>query len=171
MSQILSTTLHWRYEITSPEPCTVSRADGTLICSVEAGAPAEFTADGAAVVLSSDLARMLPTSGKTVQVSSPASPALSATGEPVQPLASSSLVIRHATWFDNTAQSNIAVQPAAWKNEVMTCYLKTAVPVALAGVSWLYGPPALVEGYTYVIALQQLDATTILANLAYSLPQ
>ena len=171
MSQILSTTLHWRYEITSPEPCTVSRADGTLICSVEAGAPAEFTADGAAVVLSSDLARMLPTSGKTVQVSSPASPALSATGEPVQPLASSSLVIRHATWYDNAEQSSITVNPAPWKNEVMTCYMKTAVPVTLSGVNWIYGAPVMVEDYMYVIALQQVDAVTVLANLAYTIPQ
>ena len=171
MSQILSTTLHWRYEITSPEPCTVSRADGTLICSVEAGAPAEFTADGAAVVLSSDLARMLPTSGKTVQVSIPASPALSATGEPVQPLASSSLVIRHATWYDNAEQSSITVNPAPWKNEVMTCYMKTAVPVTLSGVNWIYGAPVMVEDYMYVIALQQVDAVTVLANLAYTIPQ
>ena len=171
MSQILSTTLHWRYEITSPEPCTVSRADGTLICCVEAGAPAEFTADGAAVVLSSDLARMLPTSGKTVQVSSPASPALSATGEPVQPLASSSLVIRHATWYDNAEQSSITVNPAIWKNEVMTCYIKTTVTVALSGVIWLYGQPTMADGYTFVIALQQIDATRVLANLAYTIPQ
>ncbi len=29
----------------------------------------------------------------------------------------------------------------------------------------------MVEGYTFVIALQQVDASTILANLAYILPR
>ena len=53
----------------------------------------------------------------------------------------------------------------------MTCYLKTAVPVELSGVTWIYGAPTMAEGYTYVIAFQQIDAVTVLANLAYVLPQ
>jgi hypothetical protein len=53
----------------------------------------------------------------------------------------------------------------------MTCYLKTSMPVSLSGVTWIYGEPTMAEGYTYVIALQQLDDATVLANLAYSLPQ
>ena len=53
----------------------------------------------------------------------------------------------------------------------MTCYLKTDVPVELAGVSWLYGAPVMVERYTYVIALQQLGESVVFANLAYTIPQ
>ena len=170
MSQILKTTLYWRYEVRSPEACTVTGADGSLLCSVAPGAPAEFVGDGRPVTISSALARMLPVSGKIVQQNGGAS-SLSATGEPVLQLECAGLTVRHASWFSNDTQRIIAVQPSQWRNEVMTCYLKTAVPVSLSGVTWLYGLPALVEGYTYVIALQQLDASTVLANLAYSLPQ
>lgn len=93
------------------------------------------------------------------------------TGEKVVPLAGDTLEVQHATWFENASQGSIAVLPAAWKNAVATCYLKTAVPVELAGVTWLYGQPFMGEGYTYVVALQQVDAATVLANLAYTIPQ
>ena len=147
-------------------------ADGTLLCSVAPGAPVEFVGDGRPVTLSSDAARMLPVAGRLAQQGGGGvSPALSATGEPVLPLAGDALVVQHATWFVNDAQGSIAVQPAAWRNEVMTCYLKTAVPVSLSGVTWLYGQPFMGEGYTYVVALQQVDASTVLANLAYTIPQ
>lgn len=96
---------------------------------------------------------------------------VSATGEKVVPLAGDTLEVQHATWFENASQGSIAVQPASWRNEVMTCYLKTAVPVELAGVRWLYGQPTLVAGYTYVVALQQIGADVVLANLAYTIPQ
>lgn len=158
--------------MSSPEACSVSRTDGSTICQVAAGVPAEFTADGADVILSSNLATMLPVSGKVVQqTGGAAAEGLSATGEPLLPLTDSTLTICHATWFDNATWNIISVQPGVWKNEVMTCYLKTAVPVELTGVTWLYGAPFIGEGYTYVIALQQIDASTVLANLAYSLPQ
>ena len=71
--------------------------------------------------------------------------------------------------FQNVGK--VRVTPAAWKNEVMTCYLKTAVPVELSGVTWIYGAPTMAAGYIYVIAMQQIDAATVLANLAYVLPQ
>ena len=172
MAQILNTTLYWRYEVSSPEACSVTLADGSLLCSVAPGAPAEFVGDGRPVTLSSDAARMLPVAGRLVQQDGGgASPALSATGEPVLPLAGDTLVVQHATWFENAAQGSIAVQPAAWRNEVMTCYLKTSLPVELAGVRWIYGRPTLVAGYTYVIALQQIGADVVLANLAYTIPQ
>lgn len=172
MAQILNTTLYWRYEVSSPEACSVTLEDGSLLCSVAPGVPAEFVGDGRPVTLSSDAARMLPVAGRLVQQGGGgASPALSATGEPVLPLAGDTLVVQHATWFVNDAQGSIAVQPGAWKDEVMTCYLKTAVPVELAGVTWLYGQPFMGDGYTYVVALQQVDADTVLANLAYSLPR
>ena len=172
MAQILNTTLYWRYEVSSPEACSVTLADGTLLCSVAPGAPAEFVGDGRPVTLSSDAARMLPVAGRLVQQDGGgASPALSATGEPVLPLAGDTLEVQHATWFVNDAQGSIAVQPGVWRNEVMTCYLKTSLPVTLAGVTWLYGEPTMVQGYTYVIALQQIDSVVILANLAYTIPQ
>ena len=158
--------------MSSPEACSVSRADGSLLCNVPAGVPTEFTADGAEIILSSSLATMLPVSGKVVQqTGGAAAEGLSATGEPVLPLESGNLTMRHATWFDNTVQTAITVIPAAWKNEVMTCYLKTEVPVSLSGVTWLYGEPVMADRYIYVIALQQLDAITVLANLAYTIPQ
>ena len=96
---------------------------------------------------------------------------VSATGEKVVPLKDYSLTVKHATWFTNDTQSSVLVLPAAWKNAVATCYLKTAVPVELAGVRWLYGQPTLVAGYTYVVALQQIGADVVLANLAYTIPQ
>lgn len=96
---------------------------------------------------------------------------LSASGEPVVALTGGSLTVKHATWFDNAGQAAVSVLPAAWKNEVMTCYMKSAVPVGLSGVTWIYGEPTMTAGYTFVIALQQIDATTVLANLAYVLPQ
>ena len=158
--------------MSSPEACSVSRADGSLICNVPAGSPMEFTADGSEVILSADQATMLPVSGKVVQqTGGAAAEGLSATGEPVLPLGSGNLTMRHSTWFDNTAQTAISVIPAAWKNEVMTCYLKTEVPVSLSGVTWLYGEPFMADRYIYVIALQQLDAVSVLANLAYTIPQ
>lgn len=172
MAQILNTTLYWRYEVSSPEVCSVTLADGSLLCSVAPGAPVEFVGDGRPVTLSSDAALMLPVAGRLVQQGGGgAAPALSATGEPVLPLEGDTLVVQHATWFENAVQGNIAVQPGVWRNEVMTCYLKTAVPVSLSGVTWLYGQPFMGEGYTYVVALQQVDAATVLANLAYSLPK
>lgn len=147
-------------------------ADGTLLCSVAPGAPVEFVGDGRPVTLSSDAARMLPVAGRLVQQGGGgASPALSATGEPVLPLAGDTLVVQHATWFENAAQGSIAVQPGVWRNEVMTCYLKTSVPVSLTGVTWLYGEPFMADRYIYVIALQQLDAISVFANLAYTIPQ
>ena len=168
MSQILKTTLYWRYEVRSPEACTVTGSDGSLLCSVAPGTPSEFVGDGHPVSISSALARMLPVPGKIVQQNGGSS-SLSATGEPVLPLQSAGLTVRHATWFENASLGNISVLPAPWKDEVMTCYLKTAVPVSISGVTWLYGEPAMMEGFTFVVALQQVDASTILANLAYSL--
>jgi hypothetical protein len=109
--------------------------------------------------------------GEGVHITGPGWDETIAQGEPVSTVSTSTVTIRHATWFDNTTQSSIAVQPGTWKNRVMTCYLKTSMPVSLSGVTWIYGEPTMAEGYTYVIALQQLDATTVLANLAYTIPQ
>lgn len=172
MSQQLQTLYQWRYEVTSPDECKVTDAAGRLILTAWPGTPEQFVADGRPVTLSSDSATLLPANGGSAPADSGSGGAvLSATGEPVVALSESELTMKHATWFDNAEQSAITVQPAIWKNEVMTCYLKTTVPVALSGVIWLYGQPTMADGYTFVIALQQIDATRVLANLAYTIPQ
>lgn len=171
MSQQLETLLNHRYEVRSPEACTVTDAADTLILTVSPGTPAYFIADGHPVTLSADSATMLPANARGVENGASGGASLSATGEPVLPLSAPEIMVLHASWFDNSQQNAITVLPAAWKNEVMTCYLKTAVPVELSGVTWIYGAPTMAEGYTYVIAMQQIDAASVLANLAYVLPQ
>ncbi len=172
MPQQFNTIYQWRYEVSSPDECQVTDPDGRLILTAWPGTPEQFVADGRPVTLSSDAASLLPANGSRVPVVAGSGGAsLSATGEPVVVLASSQLTVKHATWFDNSEWNIISVQPDSWKNEVMTCYLKTSAPVELSGVQWLYGKPVMVGGYTYVIALQQVDASLVLANLAYSLPQ
>lgn len=146
-------------------------AADTLILTVSPGTPAYFIADGHPVTLSADSATMLPANARGVENGASGGASLSATGEPVLPLSAPEIMVLHASWFDNSQQNAITVLPAAWKNEVMTCYLKTAVPVELSGVTWIYGAPTMAEGYTYVIAMQQIDAASVLANLAYVLPQ
>lgn len=169
MAQILNTLLNHTYEVQTPVECTVTSAAGNVILTAYPGTPVQFVADGQPVMLSADAAALLPVVAKMQQIGSGGS--ASFTGEPVKELSSSTLTINHATWFDNATQSTIAVQPAAWKNEVMTCYLKTTVPVELSGVQWIYGDVAFTEDCFHVIALQQVDASTVVANLAYSFPQ
>lgn len=172
MAQQLKTLLNRTYEVQAPETCTVTNSDGNTILTAYAGVPVQFTADGKEVILSADSAMLRLVEGKSVvSVTGSGEGGASASGETVKALSSPSLVMKHAVWYDNNSYSDITVQPAAWRNEVMTCTLKTPRPVSLAGVNWLYGQPTMVEGYTYVIAMQQIDATTILANLAYILPQ
>ena len=172
MPQQFNTIYQWRYEVSSPDECQVTDVDGRLILAAWPGTPEQFVADGRPVTLSSDSATLLPANGSNVPVDAGSGgAALSATGEPVVALSGSELTMKHATWFDNAEQSVVQVAPATWQNEVMTCYLKTALPVELSGVTWLYGAPVMVKGYTYVVALQQIDSATVLANLAYTLPQ
>lgn len=155
--------------MTSPNGCTVTTEDGLTLAVIEAGTQGFFVAVSGSVVLSDDSA--IKTEVFNSAPIAMGGGGVASSGEPVKALNSSALTINHATWFDNATQSSLAVQPAPWKNAVMTCYLKTAVPVALSGVTWLYGQPSMVEGYTFVIALQQVDASSILANLAYILPR
>ena len=173
MSQQFDTIYQWRYEVSSPDECQVIDSTGRLILTAWPGTPEQFVADGQPVTLSSDSATLLPANGgKSFSAdSSGGGTALPATGEPIVELATGLLSMKHATWFSNANLDSISVQPGAWKNEVMTCYLKTEVPVTLTGVRWLYGAPVMASGYTHVIALQQVDASTIIANLAYTLPQ
>ena len=160
------------YCVTSSAGCDVYRADGvTKLMTIKAGQD-YFTAVEGAVFVSDDTAEVTERRiTKLTVVGGAGGAGGSGTGEKVLPLETSTLVVQHATWFENASQGSIAVQPGVWKDEVMTCYLKTAVPVELAGVRWLYGQPTLVAGYTYVVALQQIGADVVLANLAYTIPQ
>ena len=172
MAQQLQTLYQWRYEVSSPDECHVTDSDGRLLITAWPGTPEQFVADGRPVTLSSDFATLLPANGSGAPADAGSgSAALSATGEPVVQLSTSNLSMKHATWFENAEQTSITVNQAPWKNEVITCYLKTAVPVELTGVTWLYGMPFMGEGYTYVIALQQINDSTILTNLAYTISQ
>lgn len=166
MSQLLNSIPYRWHVVYSADACTVTDIQGNTCCSVAPGGSAVFWSVGKHVCLSSDSARMYPLTEDVSAVFARFSP-----GEPVRALLSDTLEIRHATWFNNTEHTAITVRPAAWQDRVLTCYLKTSVPVSLAGVHWLYGEPDMMEGYTFVVALQQVDASTILANLAYSLPQ
>ena len=159
------------YAVTSPNGCTVTTEDGLTLAEVEAGKQGYFVAVSGKVLLSDEAAVLTQVFSGALIAGGNGGGGVSATGEKVVPLAGDTLEVKHATWFVNAAQGSIAVQPGVWRNEVMTCYLKTSLPVTLAGVRWLYGEPAMMEGFTFVVALQQVDATTILANLAYSLKQ
>ena len=166
MAQLLDSIPYRWHVVYSADACAVTDAQGNPYCSVAPGGSAVFWNVGKQVCLSSDAARMYPLTEDVSGVLARFTP-----GEPVLPLLSDTLKIQHATWFNNDEQTAITVQPAEWENRVLTCYLKTTCPVSLSGVAWLYGQPTMVEGYTFVIALQQVDAKTVLANLAYVLPQ
>ena len=166
MAQILpAIPLRWHI-VYSADACTVTDAQDNPYCTVAAGGSSVFWCVGEEVCLSSDSARMHPLTEDISAVF-----ARFTSGEPVLRLAGNSLTMQHATWFNNAEQTAVTIQPAEWKERIMTCYLKTSVPIELSGVAWLYGQPAMMEGFTFVIALQQIDAGTILANLAYTLKQ
>ncbi len=166
MAQILNSIPYRWHVVYSADACTVTDTLGNTCCSVAAGGSAVFWSVDKQIHLSSDKARMYPLTEDVSAVFARFTP-----GEPVLPLQSDAFEIQHATWFNNTEQPAITVRPAAWQDRVLTCYLKTVVPVSLNGVQWLYGQPLMADGYTYVIAMQQIAAGVILANLAYTLAQ
>lgn len=166
MAQLLDSIPYRWHVVYSAESCTVTDAQGNPYCSVAAGGSAVFWCVGKQVSLSSDSARMYPLTEDVSGVFARFTP-----GEPVRALLSDTLEIQHATWFNNADQAAISVQPAAWQDRVLTCYLKTTCPISLSGVNWIYGQPTMAEGYTFVVVMQQIDASTVLANLAYVLPQ
>lgn len=166
MAQILNSIPYRWHVVYSAEACTVTDTQGNTCCSVAAGGSAVFWSIDKQIHLSSDKARMYPLTEDVSAVFARFAP-----GEPVMPLQSDAFEIQHATWFNNTEQPAITVRPAAWQGRVLTCYLKTSLPVELSGVTWLYGKPVMVAGCTYVVALQQIDTATVLANLAYTIKQ
>lgn len=160
------------YSVNSVGGCTIS-AGGTTLATIPANVQTTFIAPEEEVLVSDDNAIIVEVTGVGAGGSGGSGEGGSGgvSGEPIIQISSDVLTISHSTWHDNTTQSSITVNPAPWKNEVMTCYIKTSIPVELSGVTWLYGQPFMAEGYTYVIAIQQIDASAVLANLAYSLPQ
>lgn len=169
MAQKLKTLLNQSYEVQSPETCTVTKSNSHTVLTAHAGTPLQFVADGKEVTLSADSATMLPvTSKKTITFGIGVLP----TGEIMELLDSPIIVVKHGTWFDNSSHSSITIQPTEWKNKIVTCYLKSALPVTLSGATWLDdAAPTMESGYTHFIAIQQISAASIVANLAYSLPQ
>lgn len=163
MAQLLVSIPNRWHVVYSTDACTVTDAQGNLYCSVAAGGSAVFWCVGKQIWLSSETARVYPLTEDVSCMFARFTP-----GETVQPLHTNALKIQHATWFNNEEQAAILVQPAAWQDRVLTCYLKTTCPVSISGVNWLSGNPVMMDGYTYVIALQQIDAYTVLANNAYS---
>ena len=96
--------------------------------------------------------------------------ALTTMGETIVPLAESLIPIQHGIWYKNTEFAEVGLILPSLQNRVATCYLYTTVPVNINGVEWLYGQPVMVEGYTYIIAIQYLDGHC-LSNLAYTIKQ
>lgn len=171
MAQQLKTLLNRTYEVQTPETCTVTNSDGTTILTAYAGVPVQFTADGKEVILSADSALLRLVEGKSyVAITETGSGGSYMSGEEVMTLSAPEFTMKHATWFENSTHASIVVKPAEWKGKVMTSYLKTMVPVSLSGVQWLYDEPFMMEGATYVVALQQVDEELIVANLAYVVP-
>lgn len=160
------------YAITSPNGCTVTQRadDTTIVNAVSAGVQTLLIAQAGRFEVSDDAAVVTECGGSASLVSTVNAHDVG-NGCMVRDVDGEALQVSGATWFRNTAQSSISVQPAVWKNMVLTCYIQTSLPVTLEGVTWLYGAPEMGVGITYVIALQQVDAATVLANLAYALPQ
>ncbi|MBE6415977.1 MAG: hypothetical protein E7032_05520 [Akkermansiaceae bacterium] len=67
MAQKLDTLLNYRYEVRSPETCTITDLAGIHLCTAVPGCVAEFFGDGHPVTLSSDLAVMRSIPGRPAQ--------------------------------------------------------------------------------------------------------
>ena len=94
-------------------------------------------------------------------------------GERFQSLVGDTLRVKHNVWYNTGYTSYIEVLADTDAGRVKTCYL-IAFPVStlvLSGVQWLWTPVDLDDlSKTHVIALQQIGAGPVLANLAYSYP-
>ena len=166
----VNTTPGKTYAVTSPNGCTVTQrvGDTTIVNDVPAGVQTLLIAQAGRFEVSDNAAVVTECGGSATLVST-VHMHDAQTGFAVLPVGGSELQVRGAAWFKNETEASISVQPAAWRDVVQTCYLQTSVPVTLSGVTWLYGEPAMMEGFSFVIALQQVDASTVLANLAYTL--
>lgn len=94
-------------------------------------------------------------------------------GERFQSLTGATMQMKHNVWYHSGTISYINVLADVDAGRVKTCYLIAcpSAPLALNGVSWLWTPVDLEDSSkTHVIALQQIGAGPVLANLAYSYP-
>lgn len=83
------------------------------------------------------------------------------------------LFMRHNQWYNTRFISFIDILADTDSGRVKTCYLisHAANPLVLTGVQWLWAPVDLEDtSKTHVIALQQIGAGPIMANVAYSYP-
>lgn len=89
-------------------------------------------------------------------------------GYPVIETSDTEIPMVNGNWYKSTLNDDrtLTVIPAPWENRVATCFIDTSAVINIQGVQWLYGVPTLVSGNRHIIALQQIDADTILANLA-----
>lgn len=160
------------YTVTSTGKCTVTathKGQVYELADLISGGQCSFQAVSEQVEVSDDTAIVLgpfkaaPAAG----VSGMGGLSVARTGRIVA-LECGTMPAGHEVWYSNDTYTDITVQPADVTDRVLTFYLKTSIPVKLAGVTWLYGEPAMIEGFTYVIAMQQLG-DQMLANLAYTL--
>lgn len=94
-------------------------------------------------------------------------------GDSLQSLTDGILRMRHNVWYDSGNMSYVNVLADADSGKIKTCYLvaSPASPLVLDGVNWLWDPVDLEDSSrTHVIALQQIGAGPVMANLAYSYP-
>lgn len=166
------------YTITCTAAATVTETIGgetAKLATLSESGTAAFRASTASLTITTDGKYVILPTKAPIGSGSGDGGALSGSPKSAIPIDVSSgaglLYIRHDWWFINESLTNIVVNPSTNSTRVQTCYLQTSIPVKLSGVTWLYGEPAMVEGYTYVIAMQQINNTTVAANLAYTLPK
>lgn len=91
-------------------------------------------------------------------------------GYPVIETSDAEIPMVNGNWYkiaqNVKPNSTITITPSNWQNRVSTCFIDTSVVIDIQGVHWLYGTPTLTTGKRQIIAFQQIDAETILANLA-----
>lgn len=87
------------------------------------------------------------------------------------PADQASLSMRHNYWYRTGDISAINILADADSGRIKTCYIISAPanPLVLNGVNWLWEPVELEDtNMTHVIALQQIGAGPVMANIAYS---
>lgn len=81
------------------------------------------------------------------------------------------LNIRHNHWYRTGYVSHISILADTDSGRIKTCYIisSPANPLVMNGVQWLWEPVELEDtSKTHVIALQQIGAGPVMANVAYS---
>lgn len=81
------------------------------------------------------------------------------------------LNMRHNHWYRTGYGSYISILADTDSGRIKTCYIisSPANPLVLNGVTWLWEPVELEDtSKTHVIALQQIGAGPVMANVAYS---